>query len=127
VARRERETTMRAAQRGITLLGLLAASVVLVFAALLFMRLLPSYIEYFTLKKTLVAISNEVRGRGVNVSEVRRAFQNRSAIDDIKAVSAADLEITREGNDYALAAAYRKEIPLFANIGVYIDFEASSR
>jgi len=119
--------TMRASQRGITLLGLLVGSVVLVFAALLFMRLLPSYIEYFTLKKTLVAIANEVRGRGVNVSEVRRAFQNRSVIDDIKAVSATDLEITRQGNDYVLAATYRKEIPLFANVGVYIDFEASSQ
>lgn len=118
---------MRAAQRGITLLGLLVASVVLVFAALLFMRLLPSYIEYFTLKKTLVAISNEVRGRGVNVNEVRRAFENRSVIDDIKSVRASDLEITRVGNDYTLAASYRKEIPLFANIGVYIDFEASSK
>lgn len=118
---------MRARQRGITLMGLIIGSVVLVLVALLFMRLLPSYIEYFTIKKAVVAISNEVKGRGVPVSEVRRAFQMRSAIDDIKAISHTDLEISRQGNDYLIAAAYRKEIPLFANIGVYIDFEASSQ
>lgn len=118
---------MRARQRGITLMGLIIGSVVVVVLALLFMRLLPSYIEYFAIKKAVVAISNEMKGRGVPISDVRRAFQMRSAIDDIKSVSHTDLEITRQGNDYLIVAAYRREIPLFANIGVYIDFEASSQ
>lgn len=118
---------MRARQRGITLMGLILGSAVVVVLALLFMRLVPSYIEYFTIKKALVAIANEVKGRGVQANEVRRSFQNRSVIDDIKSVSHTDLEITRQGNDYLIVAAYRKEIPLFANIGVYIDFEASSQ
>jgi type II secretory pathway component PulJ len=118
---------MRARQRGITLLGLIIGAVVVVLVALLGMRLLPSYIEYFTIKKTLVSISNEMKGRGVPITEVRRAFQMRSAIDDIKSVSHTDLEITRQGNDYLIVAAYRREIPLFANLGIYIDFEASSQ
>jgi hypothetical protein len=42
------------------------------------------------------------------------------------AVKASDLEITKVGNDFQIVAAYRKEIPLFANLGIYIDFEASS-
>jgi len=117
---------MRTRQRGITLLGLIVGSVVLVFVALLAMRLLPSYIEYFTIKKAVVSIANEMRGRGGNASEVRRAFDSRQAIDDFKAVKASDLEITKDGNGFVIAAAYRKEIPLFANIGIYIDFVASS-
>jgi hypothetical protein len=117
---------MRARQRGITLLGLIMGSFVLVFVALLVMRLLPSYIEYFTIKKAVVSISNEMRGRGGSANEVRRAFDSRQAIDDFKAVRAADLEITKQGNDFLIVAAYRKEIPLFANIGIYIDFVASS-
>lgn len=118
---------MRARQRGITLMGLIIGSVVVVVLALLFMRLLPSYIEYFTIKRAVVAIANEVKGRGVQAGEVRRAFQNRAVIDDIKSVSHTDLELSRQGNDYQIVAAYRREIPLFANIGVYIDFEASSQ
>lgn len=117
---------MRARQRGITLMGLIVGSVVLVFVALLGMRLLPSYLEYFTIKQALAAIGNEVRGRDVQVAEVRRAFSNRAVIDDIKSVHANDLAISKQGNGYAIDVAYRKEIPLFANIGVYIDFEASS-
>jgi len=66
-------------------------------------------------------------GREGNVSDVRRAFENRSAIDDIHSIKATDLVITKEGNGFLITASYRREIPLFANIGVYIDFEASSR
>jgi hypothetical protein len=107
-------------------MGLIVGSFVLVFVALLAMRLLPSYIEYFTIKKAVVSISNELRGRGGSANDVRRAFNARQAIDDFKAVKAEDLEITKQGNDFLIVAAYRKEIPLFANIGIYIDFLASS-
>jgi hypothetical protein len=61
------------------------------------------------------------------VAEIRRAFDARQAIDDFTAVKGADLEITKLGNDVVISASYRKEVPLFGNIGVYIDFEATSR
>ena len=118
---------MRARQTGITLMGLIVGSFVLVLVALLAMRLVPSYIEYFAIKKAIVAISKEMAGRDGNVSDVRRAFQNRQAIDDFESVKATDLAISKEGSGFYISASYRKEVPLFANIGVYIDFEASSR
>lgn len=117
---------MRARQRGITLMGLILGSFVLVFVALLVMRVLPSYIEYFTIKKAVVAVSNEMRGRGASANEARRAFDSRQIIDDFQAVKSSDLEITKQGNDFQIVAAYRKEIPLFANIGLHIDFVAAS-
>ncbi len=118
---------MRARQKGITLLGLIIGSFLLVLVALLAMRLLPSYIEYFTIKKNLVAIGKETAGREATVSDIRRSFDSRTAIDDISSIKSTDLAITKEGNAYLIAASYRREVPLFANIGVYIDFEASSR
>jgi len=118
---------MRARQRGITLMGLIIGSFFLVLVALLAMRLLPSYIEYFNVKKALVGIAKELAGREGNVSDVRRAFENRSAIDDYQSVKATDLVITKEGNGFYITTSWRREVPLFANIGVYIDFEAASR
>jgi hypothetical protein len=102
-------------------------SFVLVLVALLAMRLLPSYIEYFAIQKAVTGISKEVAGGEGNASDIRRAFENRSAIDDFHSVKGADLVITKEGSGFLISASYRREVPLFANIGVYIDFEASSR
>ncbi|HEX5092519.1 MAG TPA: DUF4845 domain-containing protein [Burkholderiales bacterium] len=105
-------------------MGLIIGSFVLVLVALLAMRLLPSYIEYFSIKKAVVSISKE---REATPSDLRRAFENRSAIDDFQSVKAKDLEISKQGNGYLITAQYRREVPLFANIGVYIDFDVSSQ
>jgi hypothetical protein len=118
---------MRNSQQGLSLLGLIFGGFVLVFAALLLMKVTPSYIEYFAIKKALVSIANETRGRGASIADVRRRFENRSAVDDISSVKATDLEITKEGNDYVLAASYRREVPLFGGIGLYFDFVATSQ
>jgi len=119
--------TMRNRQQGITLMGLIIGGFVLVFAALLAMKLLPPYLEYFSVKKALTGIALETRGRGATAADVRRAFENRSAIDNISSVHPNTLEISKQGNDLLITASYRKEVPLFANIGVYIDFMASSK
>lgn len=113
-------------QGGMSGIAILVILILVVFGALIGMKVTPAYIEYFTIKKAIVGIANESRGRGVSPNEVRRAFENRSAVDDIRSVNAKDLEIVKEGNNVAITAAYRREVPLFANIGVYIDFVASS-
>lgn len=115
---------MRTTQRGVTLMGLIVGLFVVIVLALFAMKLIPPYIEYFTAKGAIEAIARERQAS--TPAEVRRAFENRSAIDDINAVRATDLEISREGNDIVIGFAYRKEVPLFANVGVYIDFAASS-
>jgi len=122
----DRRPTMRNRQQGITLMGLILGSVVLIFAAVLAMKLVPPYLEFFAVKKALAGIAADTRGRNASVADIRRLFENRSTIDDIHSVGSSELEISKEGNSYVVAAAWRKEVPLFANIGVYIDFTAST-
>ena len=55
-----------------------------------------------------------------------KAFDQRSLVDDISTIKSSDLEITKEGNDIVISAAYRQEIPLFGNISLHIDFAANS-
>jgi hypothetical protein len=117
---------MRYRQLGVSLLGLIAAAVVLIFGALLGMKLVPAYLEYNAISKAITGISADNRGRNASPADIRRSFDSRAAIDDFTSVKASDLEITKDGNDYAVSAAWRREVPLFSNIGVYIDFTASS-
>jgi hypothetical protein len=117
---------MRKRQQGLSLLGLIFVGFVLIFAALLLMKVTPTYLEYFAIKKAVVGIADETRGRGASVSEIRRRFDNRSAVDDFSSVKANDLEITKQGNDYVISASYRREVPLFGHVGLYFDFSVSS-
>lgn len=115
---------MRYRQKGISLGGLLFGGVVLIFVALLGMKLAPSYIEYFNAKKAIHGIAED-RQDSSN-SDLRKSFDARAAIDDITSVRAADIEITKEGGLPVLSFAYRKEIPLFSNVSVCIDFAATT-
>ena len=113
-------------QSGVSLSGLLVILVILIFVGLLALKVIPAYIEFFTAKKAIVAVALEAKSGG-GVPELRRAFDRRGQIDDISVVAGKDLEITKEGNDVVLAFAYRKEVPLFANLGIYFDFAANSK
>jgi uncharacterized protein DUF4845 len=111
-------------QRGITLVGLLVAGIVVVFVAIGGLKIAPAYIEYYKVKKAVVAIAQT--NRADSVPNVRRAFDLRSAVDDIDVIAGKDLDITKEGNDLVVSFAYSKRVPLFGNISVVFDFAASS-
>ena len=117
---------MRTTQAGLTLTGLIMVVFLLVFAALFAMKLIPAYIEYGTAKKAIEAIGRDRSGVSTP-QEVRRAFDARAQIDAIEVIKGSDLEVTKEGAGMVIAFAYRKEVPLFANLGMYIDFAANSK
>ena len=117
---------MRKKQLGISLGGLMAGAAVLIVFAMVGMKMAPSYIEFFAVKKAVNALATETRG-GATVVEIRKNFDQRATIDDINTVKGSDLEITKDGGSVVISVGYRKEIPLFSNIGVYIDFRAASK
>ncbi|HEY8068812.1 MAG TPA: DUF4845 domain-containing protein [Burkholderiales bacterium] len=116
---------MRKKQLGVSLGGLMAVSVVLIAVALIGIKLAPSYIEFYSIKKVINATAGE--NKGASVATLRNSYDLRRSIDGIETITGKDLEITKDGSDVVISASYRKEIPLVANIGVYIEFHTSSK
>jgi Sec-independent protein translocase protein TatA len=115
---------MRKQQDGVSIMGLLIVLVLVIVLALFGMKVIPSVMEYRTAKQ---AIQGVARSGATTPQDVRRGFENRATIDNITSVRPQDLEITRDGNSVVIAFAYRKEIPLFTGVGLYLDFAANSR
>ena len=116
---------MTSRQRGVSLLGLIIGLFVLIFVALLGFKVLPPILEFRTAKGAIQAIARERQTS--TVAEIRKAFDARAQIDDIATVKGSDLEVTKEGGEAVIAFAYRKEVPLFANVGVYLALAANSK
>ncbi len=116
---------MRNKQTGVSLSGLIVVFVILIFISLLGFKVGPAVAEFFTAKKLITQIAQEKRGG--SVPEIRKAWETKTMIDEVKTISASDLEITKDGGDVLISFAYKKEVPLFANIGLYIDFAATSK
>jgi hypothetical protein len=114
---------MHNGQRGLSIMGLITALVVVIVVALFAMKVIPSFLEFRTAKHAIEAIARSAQNPG----DVRRAFDNRAAVDDINTITSKDLEISREGNQMVIAFAYRKEVRLFGPVGLYIDYAANSK
>ncbi len=114
-------------QRGIGFFGVLVLLIAIVFVAIVGMKVAPAYIEYFSIKKAVTGMVESGELRNATVADVRKAFDRRAIVDEIRSIQGSDLEITKEGSEIVLAFAYEKRIPLFYNISVLIDFQGSSK
>ena len=113
---------MRNTQRGVSLGGLMVVLFVLIMAGLLAMKVAPPYMEFASVRKAVATVANDGRP-----AEIRKAFDARAAVDDISSVKGADLDVTKEGGQVVVSVSYRKEVPLFSNVGLYFDFATSSK
>lgn len=98
---------MKSKQRGISFIGLLFVGVVLAMAGVIAAQVFPTYLEYQAITKAVVKAA-----QGASVAEVRTLFDRQSAVDDFKAISGKDLEVTKEGDKVVVSFAYEREIHL---------------
>ncbi len=113
---------VRTRQRGLSIIGLLLTSGALIFLALLAMKVVPAYTEYFTIVKNIKAVA----AQGGSVKEIQGNFGKRADIDDITAVNGRELEVEKSGDHYVVSVTYQKKVPLFYNVSALFDFEATS-
>ena len=107
-------------QAGVSLMGLIIVLVILAMVALLAMKVLPSFMEFRAMKNAIQSIARE--RPGATPAEVRKSFESRSQIDDFTSVKPQDLDIQKG----SIAFAYRKEVPLWTGVGLYIDYAATA-
>ncbi len=119
---RQGEQSVHGRQAGVSLMGLIIGLIILAALALFAMKLIPSFMEFRTAKNAIQAVAREKQG--ASLVEIRRAFDNRATIDAIESVKGTDLDISKQGNDVTISFAYRKEVPLFTGVGLYIDYAA---
>ncbi len=112
-------------QRGVTLFGLMFWAILIGFAALITMRVLPTLNEYFTIQRAVDKIAKE---GGNTVPEIRAAFQKQQDIEySITSIGAKDLAITKENDKIVVSFAYDKEIELMAPVFLLIKYEGRSK
>lgn len=116
---------MRSKQRGVTLTGAMVGMAVLALVGLFAAKLTPAYLEYFAVKKMLSAMqsSGEIAG---SVKEIRNAWARRNVVEGVQAVTPDDLEITKEGSEVVVTAAWATKVPIMGNFSACLDFTASA-
>jgi hypothetical protein len=112
-------------QSGLSIIGFIFVAAVVVSLALLGFRVTPSYIEYFAVEKTLrqtLAGSDDQ----VTLTQFRRDFDLKASADYIDSVRSSDVELTHDGNRLVASASWTVTLPLFGNVSLLLDFNASA-
>lgn len=118
---------MRQRQRGLSLFSFIVVSIALVFVTIFAFKLVPAYLEQYTINKVFRQIAHNPEFTNATAADVRAAFTRQLAIDSIKSVEPTDLQITREAGQLVIETQYQVTIPMIANISLLVDFKATSR
>lgn len=113
-------------QQGITFLGMAIVIAILIFGAIIAMKIVPSYIEFLSVKKVIHAMSEDPLST-MSKKEIKQSYDRRQVIDNISSVNSDDLIIEKNENGNTIISVQYKVIkPLVGNISVILDFATSS-
>lgn len=108
-------------QRGISLTGAIFWMAIIAFTGVMAAKLLPAYIDYFAVKKMFAAMEQHGETKGT-VANIRDAYDRRNAIEDVKAMTGRDLDISKAGGETVVTAAWSQKVPMFHNLNACMDF-----
>ncbi len=111
-------------QRGLTITGFLFVAAVVIVAALISFRMIPAYIEYYSVKKALEGALADARD--LTPAEIRRSVERRLNVDYVDSVRASDVEVTKTGNTLMATTAWETRLHLVGNVSIILELEATA-
>ncbi|MGD8709240.1 MAG: DUF4845 domain-containing protein [Ectothiorhodospiraceae bacterium] len=113
---------MYAKQKGMTLIGWLVTLVIVGVAALVAMRLVPVYIEAYSVGSILQTMESEARLDGTGRGDIRDTFRKRLTINDLAHVKASDLEFSDVAGGVQVVVKYEARVHLLGNLDAVAKF-----
>jgi hypothetical protein len=114
-------------QKGVSLSGLLIASVLFVLFAVLCFKVLPVLIEFKTIERQMQSVADDPTLRGASRAQLDRAWAMRGAVESMKSISQEQVDFERDGDKVKVSGEYSVKVPLFANVSLWFDFHPSSK
>ena len=115
----------RHAQRGLSMIGFLFVAVVIIVVAIVGFRMVPSYVEYYTIQS---AVEKSLRDAPDPTPQVvKKSFEKYIAADYIDSVTQNDLTVTKEGNVITATGSWQKQLHMIGNVSLLLDFDVAAQ
>lgn len=118
---------MRKRQRGMTMIGMLFVLAMLGTIVYAGIRILPLYLNYMKVARSMEATASEFKGDSVDQAALRRTLEKHWQIEDIDSVDAKDVEVSKDDGVTTLHVAYDDSAPYIANISLTVHFDKTSK
>lgn len=112
-------------QTGATLMGMLFIGILLVFVALIGLKLFPAYQQFFSVKSIIRSMKSEVGT--MSKGEIISSFDKRADAGYVTVITGKDLEISKGADgDTVVTARYQVTTPILGNVSALMDFQTST-
>jgi len=109
-------------QRGVGALGILVILILLGFFALLGVKLIPVYTEYFEVRSIVHQVAEELSGTKAGRTEIRQALQRRFDLNNVTGVGRDDIVISTSRDSTSIVVAYDVRVSFLFNIDLIASF-----
>jgi hypothetical protein len=109
-------------QHGITMIAVVLILIIIAFVALIGMRIIPIYLEYFS----IVGILNDVEQTAnakMSTAEIHTSIERRFDVDYVTVITSKDVKIKSKGAAKILELVYEDRRPLIGNLDIVAKFE----
>lgn len=110
-------------QQGATALGMLTIIAILGLGLYAVIRLLPVYLEYYSVVQSMEGVAAEAAGGGASVDKLRFSLNRKWLIEDITTIKYDEIIIRKAGSGFEMTAEYRAEKPFIGNVSLVADFD----
>ena len=115
---------MKRTQGGMTMLGFLITLSVVILFLFCGMKIVPMYIEFYSVKKMMATIANNPEAATASKDKIRALFARSLEIDYVKIIKPEMLKIETTDSGYNLVVDYERREELVANLDVVGKFRA---
>lgn len=116
-------------EQGMTLIGMLFTVVVVVFAAIVVMKIIPVYLQHYSIVQSIKGLkdipSSEMTGDSyTDISTLRKSLTKRLDINSVEDLKSDQLAISSSGtNTFKVQLKYQAIRSLVYNISILVDFD----
>jgi 16S rRNA A1518/A1519 N6-dimethyltransferase RsmA/KsgA/DIM1 with predicted DNA glycosylase/AP lyase activity len=118
-------------QQGMSIIGLLLTGLIIIFLGITIMRIIPVYVQYFTILQSVKALkempaSDFSPDPEVNSQLLKNSLLKRFTINDIDEKNFQEMSFARKDDStYNVVLKYKVIKPLIANVSLLFDFTIS--
>jgi len=109
-------------QKGVSITGWIMLIAIALFLILLGVRMVPSYMEYYSMSKILESIKDDPQYRKTAPKQLRQIFNRRININSIYDFDPKYLKIDRSKGKTTMTLDYSIKKPVVGNVSVIMDF-----
>ena len=116
---------MRHSQKGASFFGWLAVIALLVFGMVIAMKLVPIYMDHFSLRNIVTSVNEDPSLKIRSMRDLNAHISKGMQINSIRDIDAKEaIKVTASGNDaYTVVIKYEQRAPLLDTVDLLVHFD----